>query len=158
VVETVDGRPTVVLESAGGTKGTAAARNTEYVQGLDVLLERLGALGAQLTSVHLDTDRTKHLPIGERTLKLGTPFPIDLGVAQPAALRAQMVTAMSSTGRSEDAGSGGGNPRRRIRLLLDGVELTDRDLADVLAFGVGAAGGRVSQQAFGEALTSDSGE
>jgi hypothetical protein len=158
VVETLDGRPTVVLESAGGTKGTAAARNTEYVQGLDVLIERLAALGAQLTSVYLDTAQTKDLPVEQRTLKLGMPFPIDLGLVQPAALRAQMVKAMSGTGRSEDAGSGGGNPRRRIRLLLDGVDHTDCDLADALAFGVAAASSRLAQQAVGEALTSDSGE
>ena len=137
VVETVDGQPTVVIESSGGTKGTDSARNLQYVEGLDLVLARLGSLGTQLTGAHLDTDRTKHLPIEERTLDAGAPFPIDLATARPEAVRTALLRSMSSIARSDGAGAGGGNPRRRMRLLLDGIDLTDRDLADTLAFGSG---------------------
>jgi hypothetical protein len=136
VVETVDGQPTVVIESAGGTKGTASARNLQYVEGLDLVLARLGSLGALLTAAHLDTDRTKHLPIEARMLEAEAPFPIDLARARPEAVRAALLKSMSSIARSNGAGAGGGNPRRRMRLLVDGIDLTDRDLADALAFGL----------------------
>ena len=137
VVETVDGQPTVVIESSGGTKGTDSARNLQYVEGLDLVLARLGSLGVRLAGAHLDTDRTKHLPIEERTLAAGAPFPIDLATARPEAVRTALLRSMSSIARSDGAGAGGGNPRRRMRLLLDGIDLTDRDLADTLAFGSG---------------------
>ncbi len=144
VVETVDGQPTVVIESSGGTKGTDSARNLQYVEGLDLVLARLGSLGVQLTGAHLDTDRTKHLPIEERTLDAGAPFPIDLARARPEAVRTALLRSMSSIARSDGAGAGGGNPRRRMRLLLDGIDLTDRDLADALAFG--SSGEAIAEQ------------
>jgi hypothetical protein len=137
VVETVDGQPTVVIESSGGTKGTAAARNLEYLEGLKVVLARLGSLGAQLTGAHLETAQTRHLPIEARTLDAGAPFPIDLARAHPEAVRTALLRSMSGIARRDRASAGGGNPRRRMRLLLDGIDLTDRDLADALAFGSG---------------------
>lgn len=135
VVESLDGRPTVVLESAGGKKSSASARNVEYVDGLNLILSRLGSIGAQLVMAYLDTSTTKYLPIAERTLDAGAPLPLDLSRTSPEAVRAALIASMKSTARGESARSGGGNPRRRIRLVLDGVELNDRDLADVLAFG-----------------------
>ncbi|MFZ6181617.1 hypothetical protein [Nannocystis pusilla] len=65
-LEEVDGRPTIVLEARGGTRGSVDARNTDYAEGLQFILERLGQAGLMLTDSAVDTRETAHLPIETR--------------------------------------------------------------------------------------------
>src|SRR4030095_16739814 len=47
-VEVLDGRRTIVFEARGGTRGTPGAQNTEYAEGLTLLLGRLADAGLSL--------------------------------------------------------------------------------------------------------------
>ncbi len=72
VVETTGGVPTsIVIESAGGTAGSKDARNTDYVAGFDVVLERLRTIGARLADAYIDTRSTVNLSVADRRLDPG---------------------------------------------------------------------------------------
>jgi len=133
VVETLDGRPTIVIESAGGTRGTMNARNTDYVQGLDLVLERLAQSRVVLVDAYVDSTTTAALQIAERRLDVGGPLPVSLAETDLPALRRRVIQSMAQIGRAPGAQSGGGNQRKRIRLVLDVVGMTDAQLADRLA-------------------------
>jgi hypothetical protein len=124
-------------ESRGGTRGTTKARNVEYNEGLDLLLLRLGTLGATLTDALIES-RGRHLPEAQRRLDIrGLPFiqiPSNLDDARRLRLR---------IGRGQDhAGGalGGRNRTRRLRLVasLPTVAFTREGLERHLA--AGAAG------------------
>lgn len=139
IVEGDLGVPTgVVINAAGGTRGTPTARNPDYVAGFDLLLERLAGLGAQILDVHIDTVRTRDLKLADRRLDPGAwPYPIDLDdVADLSALRAALLRSMAATGRKPGVRSGG-NQRKRTRIVIAlPTAWTVPDLADTLATGV----------------------
>ncbi|MCC5951135.1 MAG: DEAD/DEAH box helicase family protein, partial [Acidimicrobiia bacterium] len=135
VVESSDGTPTsVLIESAGGTRGTDTARNLDYVAGVDLVLERLRDVGARVLDIYIDTSTTKDLAVADRRLDAaGESYPLDLGdVADLEGLRKALLRSMSQAGRSVDS-SGGGNARKRTRFVisLDGA-WTSVALADAL--------------------------
>jgi hypothetical protein len=76
-VEKVDRRLTLVLESAGGRKGSG--RNEDYVPVLRVLLERLRRLDGAITDGAVDSRETQHLPRDQRQLILADrEYPVRL--------------------------------------------------------------------------------
>jgi len=77
-VERVDGAVTVVIESRGGTRGSGDEVNTEYTEGLRLVLERLHAASLSLADAALDTQTISALTHEERRLDLGAPWPIAL--------------------------------------------------------------------------------
>jgi len=101
MLEEVEGELSVYLESRGGTKGTPAARNTRYSEGLALLLRRLQAQGAILESVRLVTRKET------RDLALSIPFPVHL--SKPSDLDLL---------RSEIQWAQGNNSTRRIQLVV----------------------------------------
>jgi len=125
-IESVLGQPiSVLFESAGGSAASQASRNPDYVEGIDVVLTRLGELGATVLDAYVDSGRTRTLPIPDRRLSSDeAPFPIDLRSCDLAALRRQLLRKMSKVGREPTAG-GGGNSRKAMRLLLGGIEHID---------------------------------
>jgi superfamily II DNA or RNA helicase/diadenosine tetraphosphate (Ap4A) HIT family hydrolase len=139
VVETIGGVPTsVVIESAGGSTGDKSARNTEYVAGFDVVLERLGSISAQLADAFIDTRSTANLSIADRRLDPGSDlrYPVDLSaVSDLGNVRRSLLRSMTKVGRDPGA-KGGGNARRRTRLV---VAIDDNwtavQLADAIASG-----------------------
>ncbi|WP_223749135.1 hypothetical protein [Myxococcus sp. XM-1-1-1] len=134
-VEPFEGKASVVFESSGG--GT---RNTDYRQGLEVLLERLRNLGASLVDAALASRDTVSLTPDERRLALrGRAYPIVLGAESDIpALRRALSAAQALVGRAPGAISGGGNKNKRIRLVLEfpsSYMLDLDDLEDELAHG-----------------------
>jgi superfamily II DNA or RNA helicase/HKD family nuclease len=120
VVESSDGRPTsVVIESSGGARGSSSARNLDYVAGLDLLLERLRAIGARVLDIHLDTAATRDLALADRRLDPGGHgFPLDLhGVSDLVELRKTLLRSMAGAGRSSES-AGRGNARKRTRFVI----------------------------------------
>ncbi len=116
-VEEPDGHPTVVLESRFGQE-----RNPDYNQALDLLLLRMKARGAVITDAIVDSTVSRALPFEERRLQIrGRSYPIelkhesDLGELRVAIGAAQKPVA-------QKPGAVGGNPHKRIRLFLQGVE------------------------------------
>lgn len=139
-VELLDEGLTVVIESAGGTAGTPEARNSDYVAGFDLVLGRLAAAGAQLTDAYVDSGRTSSMSIDERRLHAGDDFayPVDLNSADLPALRRGLLRSMTKVGRGQGA-SGGGNARKRVRLVVNGILPDARALADTIAAGTAEA-------------------
>jgi len=125
-----------VIESAGGTAGTESARNIEYVAGVDVVLRRLGELGASLVDAYVDSSTTTALTVADRRLDLGdaTGYPISLAdVGDLTAIRRALLRSMAKVGQQPGA-TGGGNSRKRMRLIVDlPQDMTDALLADALA-------------------------
>jgi hypothetical protein len=118
-IERVDGRETIVFESRGGTRGTAAARNTEYGLGLRLLLERLGRAAIRIADVHVESRETERLPIEGRRVELeGMAYP--LAVDDAEAVRRALASGQAKVGRAPGA-KGAGNRTRRLRIFLEGV-------------------------------------
>lgn len=118
----------IFFESAGGRKGTPAARNVDYTQGLYQLLVRLYRLQATIVSIALERAHNDLRPIDERRLELGSPYPIHLLAAGDLwKLRLAITKAASAVGRDAGSFERGGNPRKRIRIsvtLPDGAPQT----------------------------------
>lgn len=137
-VESGNGYPTsVVIESAGGTRGSDSARNVDYVAGFDLLLERLHSTGARVLDIYLDTGRTKDLPLADRRLNAaGSSYPLLLDqVGDLKALRIELLRSMMKVGRPIE-GSRGGNARKRTRFVISvDSSWTSVALADAIASG-----------------------
>ena len=136
VVETLDGTSTVVIESSGGRRGQPDARNLDYADGFRLILTRLAELDAVLNDMFIDSERVRDLPIEQRRLEVGSPLPVQLEGHDLADLQSRALRSMAAVGR-DAAQKGGGNQRKRVRLVLGGVELNDLELADRLASGTG---------------------
>ena len=88
-------------ESSGGSRGSPAARNLEYAEGLELILRRLGALHAVIKGVRLATREVS----GELIGIAGFAYPIR--VAEVGNWRDLRLAICRSQGQ---------NPRRRIRV------------------------------------------
>jgi hypothetical protein len=115
-VEERAGVLSVIVESRGGTKGSPAARNMDYHAGVELLLARLRAAGAQLADALVESATTLDLPPDQRRLTIAErPYP--LSIDDPAELRRALGREQARVGREESA-RGGGNQTKRIRLVL----------------------------------------
>jgi superfamily II DNA or RNA helicase/diadenosine tetraphosphate (Ap4A) HIT family hydrolase/HKD family nuclease len=126
----------VVIESAGGKAGSASARNTEYPKCVDLVLQRLANLDAQVLDAYIETGATTTIPLSERRLTPGNglTYPLTLsGIKDLAELRQSLLRSMSKVGQSPIA-KGGGNQRKRFRIVLALPDpLSQSTLADRLA-------------------------
>lgn len=103
-------------DSRGTTEGSRA-----YRAGLELLFERLAALGITITDACVETRTTKDLSRAERRLQLkAREFPLDMRREETASLRAAFGTAAARIGRPPNA-KGGGNGNKRLRLYLANV-------------------------------------
>ena len=114
-VERSHERLSLLFHSRGGARGAAAERNTDYAQGLELLLGRLAKLGVEVIDGFVDSASTASLPEGERRLLKGLSYP--LRIEDPAQARKALGRAMAKVGRKAGA-KGGGNQNKRIRLVL----------------------------------------
>lgn len=132
------GRPTsVIIHGAGGTRGTDAARNLDYVDGVDVLLERLRGLGVIIRDIYIDTTRTRDLTVAERRLDPnGLSYPLDLArLDDLIPLRKALLRSMGKRGQAPGS-KGGGNSRKRTRFVVEvGGGWTTEAFADAVADG-----------------------
>jgi hypothetical protein len=132
-VERVGDAWTVVFESRGGTRGTSAERNSDYAEGLELLLRRLKQANADISDVVVESKETERLPLEARRLDLGESYP--LRVADAVELRRKLSAAQAKVGRAEGA-KGAGNRTKRIRLFIQ-LKKSLRDLAELLSLGSG---------------------
>lgn len=137
-VDSLLGRPVSVLfDSAGGAVGGKPKRNPDYVAGIDAVLARLKELNVTVLDAYVDSGRTKDLPIPDRRLDPGgdRSFPLELDVIDDlTAVRKSLLNSMKAIGRDSKAKDTGGNSRKAMRLLLDGVAgMAPAQLADRLA-------------------------
>jgi superfamily II DNA or RNA helicase/diadenosine tetraphosphate (Ap4A) HIT family hydrolase/SOS-response transcriptional repressor LexA len=130
-VERVGTAWTVVFESRGGTRGTSAERNSDYAEGLELILRRLGLARVDVDDIIVESRETDRLPLADRRIELGKPYP--LRIADAAALRRRISAAQAKIGRAEGA-RGSGNQTKRLRLFLT-FDGSARDLAALLARG-----------------------
>lgn len=103
----------MVFHSRGGTKGSAAALNTDYGRALRLLLDRIerNALGVQ--GAWVDSSRVQALPIEQRMIL--RPDDMSGGAASAFTL---MSSRMKMVGRPEAAPAAGGNQSKRIKIQL----------------------------------------
>jgi superfamily II DNA or RNA helicase/diadenosine tetraphosphate (Ap4A) HIT family hydrolase/HKD family nuclease/SOS-response transcriptional repressor LexA len=119
-IERVGEALTIVVESRGGTQGSEQERNTEYAEGLELVLERLGAQGVRITEILVESRNTAKLAREERRLTLaGFRYPI--AIEDAAALRKAISAAQAHVGRAKGA-KGGGNQTRRLRMFVEGED------------------------------------
>ena len=130
-VERVGDAWTVIFESRGGTRGSAAERNTDYAEGLELVLRRLGSADVDIADIVVESRETERLPLEDRRLDLGEPYPVP--IVDAAALRRSISASQARIGRGEGA-RGGGNRTKRIRLFLRTGQLS-LDLAQLLSVG-----------------------
>lgn len=137
-LESRDGRATaVVLQSAGGTRGSTTARNVDYLAGLDLLLERIVAAGITIEDALVDSSATQTLTIADRRLAPGEKLSYPISPAEVGdivALRKSLLRSMASVGRDPGA-KGGGNQRKALRLIISGVPMPAAQLAHYLSDG-----------------------
>jgi hypothetical protein len=124
----------LILESRSGRNPPQPPRNGDYNPALELLLARLGKLGAVLIDVLLDTGYTQRLGMPEADRRLiKSPIPLALE-PDMALLRRQIGNAQAQIGRTSD--SKVGESRKRIRLRVDVPDYRPVDaarLADRLA-------------------------
>lgn len=136
-VETVEGGVALVLESRGGAEGgPRPPRNADYIPALELLLRRLGAAGAVLSAIEVDSRVTRSwAPADRRLHPAGYPLPLRLAdVTDARDLRIQIGRQSTLLGRTGD--KPGGNSTKRLRLTLtwaEGEARSPAELEDVLA-------------------------
>jgi putative restriction endonuclease len=120
-VELYEQSMTVVVESKGGGLNSYNHRNYNYDLGLRYILERLGALGAILDSVVVDSRQTrqKHLSHEERLVHLPHiyKYPIYLSTIDDFE-NLRVAVCASQKPIDQKPGAKGGNGQRRIRLFI----------------------------------------
>ena len=71
-VERVGDATTIVFESRGGTRGSVNERNSDYAQGLELVLARLKTKGFRIREVLVESRHTASIPPVDRRLPLDT--------------------------------------------------------------------------------------
>jgi hypothetical protein len=120
-VEENDSVISIVYESRGGRRSSAdarkaEARNVDYSEGLELILQRLRVLKIEITAALVESRTSVDLPVDERRIRLdGRNYPVDID--DPGVLRRQLGAAMAKVARAPGARRGG-NRTKRIRLEL----------------------------------------
>lgn len=113
-VENVDGQLRLTVESRGGARGAPNERNTQYDDGLRVLLARLGDRNAEITDalVTSATSLRKYPADEERRVRTEHDFPIRVADHDPDMLRRAFGRAMRKAARDPVLTSSGNNNKR----------------------------------------------
>lgn len=115
----------IVIESRGGSDhGPHASRNSEYSDGLRLLLERLGRRGASLEDLQVASSRVEQKPASERQIfPEGYSFPIQLDrIPDKEALRLAIGRATGAFGKLPGAKAGTYSKRLRLRVSCSSLE------------------------------------
>jgi hypothetical protein len=115
-VEDHAGKVSVIIEARGGTAGGAAARNTEYRGGLELLLGRLGRANCRIVDAQVDSGPTRELAPEDRRIPM-EGYPVTITDAD--ALTKTLMRLAAAIGRAPGA-RGSGNSTKRLRLFVDG--------------------------------------
>jgi hypothetical protein len=123
VDQSQDGLVSVIFESSGGRAGGPNPRNLEYRQGLNVLLRRLQLMGAVISEIRVETERTRIFPIEQQRVAIdGRPYPIDLAaVGDVEGFRKAISQYGRKVGQSAAKAAEPGGSSRRLRIFVTGV-------------------------------------
>ncbi|MGY1988059.1 hypothetical protein ACI792_17720 [Blastococcus sp. SYSU DS0669] len=124
-MESVSGRPAVVLESRSGALSSGSARNPDYNDALELLLERLAAAGYNLLEISLESRPAQVLPADQRRLPLRWPLQLRSGMDMRQ-LRLIIADGQRAVAASPAKTPGTGNANKRIRLVIDGTPSKSR--------------------------------
>jgi hypothetical protein len=98
---------------AGGSRSV----NADYHLGLEVLLERMASLDAEILDITVDSSEARKYDKQDRRLSL--KFPIHLAlVTNFRDLRMDITRAQRSVARRASAQPGGGNDQKTIRIIF----------------------------------------
>lgn len=109
-----DGKTTILFYSRGGARGGPNERNSDYLIALEILIARLGAGGARLDQVLLETLREQRV--------LDVP-PVDLRTADAHAVKTRICREQIS------------NRTRQIRLFFSELNLAPEKIEEFLSRG-----------------------
>lgn len=110
-VEERDGLPHIIFHSRGGKRGSDAERNSDYREGLTILLRRVHKAGFGIARVEVDSTTARALPPEVRTLAVDvTDLSAPELVARAIGLAAKKV--------GQKPGAKGGNDTKRLRIVL----------------------------------------
>ena len=111
-------RTSIIYECRGGTKGSANARNSEYLPALELLLSRLQRMRATLDRAFVDSQNTRHLPLEDKSIPIHSHnYPVALAsVSDIAEFRVHLTEGERPIGRRK--GAKAGNNTRRLRLYV----------------------------------------
>ncbi|MDP1915396.1 MAG: DEAD/DEAH box helicase family protein [Myxococcales bacterium] len=125
-VEPVGENASIVLEARGGTGGSSDEQNSEYSEGLELVLTRLRERGLTIADAYVESRDTVTLPLAERRLQLDDrPYPVAVDDVQ--SVKKALSAAQAKVGRAPGA-KGAGNSTKRIRLVIGGSTLVISEL------------------------------
>jgi hypothetical protein len=131
----------VFFESRSGTKGTPTARNTQYEEGLELLLARLFGAGVTVESIALSPGNKDSLT---EISVAAIPFPwTEKTERSPHDLRVQLGRVQAGTDRKPGA-HGRGNHTKRLRLACRAAEPLNRRELEVMLSGEGSDAERLT--------------
>lgn len=105
----------IVVASAGGSSGHAL--NPDYAKTVDLLLDRLAAVDAIVIAIVLNSRPVSRKAIGQRILAIDlAPYPLRLSAHPDLSSLRKAITRAGS--RHQSLSAKGGNPRRRISLIV----------------------------------------
>lgn len=105
----------IVVDSAGGTG--EGAINPDYSEAVEEILNRLGSCGALLIAVVLNSRPVAQMALHDRILTIDEyQYPVHLRTVSD---NSELRKAIASSGARQLSNSGkGGNPRRRLSLIV----------------------------------------
>ena len=116
----------IIYHHKAGGRGDPRAVNSDYHEGLELLLTRLASTGATILGISVDSSIALRLPPDERELDL--PFPLSLGPSTNIQdLRLDITRSQRTIARRADAEASGGNDQKRIRITLRAHESVGPD-------------------------------
>lgn len=107
----------LIYHHKAGRRNGERSVNSDYHEGLELLLGRLAKLRCSILGISVDSSVARALPPEERELHL--EYPIELGERTDVAhLRRRITKAQKSVARRPHVKPGGGNDQKRIRITL----------------------------------------
>jgi hypothetical protein len=107
----------VTYHHKAGASGDPRSVNADYHQGLELLLERLASLGAEILDISVDSSVARKLAQPDRRLNLHFPIRLEQG-KNIRKLRMDITRAQKPIARRPGVRPGGGNDQKTIRMLL----------------------------------------
>jgi hypothetical protein len=120
----------VVVDSAGGAG--EGAKNPEYAEAVEAFLSRLASLNALLIGVVLNSRPVADISLKDRVITLDEfHYPVQLsGVRDYSELRKAIA---SSSARQLSDSAKGGNPRRRLSLVITFPQANELEAKELIS-------------------------
>lgn len=112
----------IVIESRGGARGSPNERNTEYSRGLALIVQRLAAVGAIVSSARVESARLIRRGVSEVDRRLNSEvlvYPLALTIDNVSEVVSNMKRTQAAVG--SDRIKGGHNNTRRLLLSIQAL-------------------------------------